>query len=128
MTKDEILIQLRSTRAAIARDTTGLKRELDFKTKLEQTVRRKPLAWFGGAAALGWWIAGPKTKKRTVTKYIGNPDERAKAQEKTKSKGGQVGFLGIAITIFRFAFPYIKPALSSLATRKLAEMAQKMNQ
>jgi len=125
MTKEEILIQLRVTRSAIAHDTAGLKRELDFKSKLEETVRKKPLAWFGGAAALGWWIAGPKTKKRVVTKYVGDPANRATAQAKTKTKEG-LGALGIAIALFRFALPFIKPTLSSLATRKLAEMAEKM--
>jgi hypothetical protein len=103
----------------------ALKHELDFKSKLEATVRKKPLAWFGGAAALGWWIAGPKTKKRVVTKYVGDSQGRAKAEEKSKAKGG-LGVIGIAIALFRFALPFIKPTLSSLATRKLAEMAEKM--
>ncbi len=125
MTKEEILNQLRVTRTAIARDTEALKRELDFKSKLQETIRQKPFAWFGGAAALGWWIAGPKTKKRVVTKFVGDSTERAKAEEKSNAKGG-LGALGIAIALFRFALPFIKPTLSSLATRKLAEMAEKM--
>lgn len=126
MTKDEILAQLRGTRQAIARDTSSLRRELDFKAKLEATVRKRPFAWFGGAAALGWWIAGPKTKKRTVTKYIGDPVARAKAQQKTKTSR-QMGLLGVTITLVRFALPFFKPMLSSLATRKLAEIAEKMS-
>lgn len=126
MTKEEILAQLRATRTLMARDTSALKRELDFKTKLEHTVRKNPLAWFGSAAAIGWWIAGPKTKKRVVTKVVAGPEERAKAEKKAKGKS-ELGLLGVAIALFRFAFPFIKPALSSLATRKLAEMAEKMN-
>jgi len=126
MTKDEILAQLRGTRQAISRDTSSLRRELDFKAKLEATVRKRPFAWFGGAAALGWWIAGPKTKKRTVTKYIGDPVARAKAQQKTKTSR-QMGLLGVTITLVRFALPFFKPMLSSLATRKLAEIAEKLS-
>lgn len=129
MTKEEILSQLRGTRQAISRDTASLRRELDYKSKLEATIRKRPFAWFGGAAALGWWIAGPKTRKRVVTKvkYVGDPaavEQARKTQKKVKTSG-QVGLLGIVITLVKFAFPYFRPMLSSLATRKLAEYAEK---
>lgn len=130
MTKEEIQAQLRVTRQAISRDTASLRRELDYKSKLKATIRKRPFAWFGGAAALGWWIAGPKTKKRVVTKtkYVGDAaavksaEKTAKATAKT---AGHVSKLGIVIAIVKFLFPYFRPMLSQLANEKLAEYSQK---
>ena len=115
MTKDEILAELHRTRSAISTDTIHLRQELDIQAKLNAVVRKKPLAWIGGAAALGWWLAGPKTRTRVVTKTVDGQGRRVKAKKK---KGG-FGRFGILFALLRFAFPYLKPALSSYAVQFL---------
>ena len=123
MTKQEILDQLATTRAAIVRESVALRTELDFKTKLDNLVRRKPYAWLSGAAAIGWFLAGPKTKTRVVTKMV--KDNGTPVVVKEKKKGGRAGFLALLIGVLRFAFPLVKPALTAYAGRIFADMATK---
>jgi len=121
MTKEQILAELTRSRATISRDYGALRTELDFKAKLNSLVRRQPLAWFGGATALGWLLAGPKTKKRTVTKYVKASDKHLAAPAKKAAVRG--GVLGLLLSLFRLAFPILKPTLSAYATKWLAEFA-----
>lgn len=123
--KEQLIAELARTRQAMTRDCAGIKRELDYKAKLEAAVRRKPFAWFGGAAIVGWMLAGPKTrtKHRTITKYVPQGEKVPKAQ--VAKSAGRFGFLGIILTVIRLAFPLVKPALSNYALRRLSEMAEK---
>lgn len=121
MTKEQILAELHRSRATITRDYSALRVELDFKAKLDSLVRRKPLAWLGGATALGWLLAGPKTKKRTVTKYVKATDKHLTAPAKKAVARG--GLLGLLLGLFRLLFPILKPTLSAYATRWVAELA-----
>jgi hypothetical protein len=123
MTKEEILSELSMSRAAITREYVAVRTELDFKSKLDNLVRRKPYAWLGGAAALGWFLAGPKTKTRVVTKVVQPNGTPVVVKEKKKRRAGLIAlFLGV----IRFAFPLLKPALTAYAGRFFADMATKL--
>ena len=122
MTKEEILAELTTSRAAIVQGCAALRAELDFKTKLNNLVRRKPHAWLGGAAALGWFLAGPKTKTRVVTKVVKpNGTPTVKVEKKT----ARAGLIALIIGLIRFAIPLLRPALSAYAGRRFADMATK---
>jgi len=125
MTKEQALAELRLSRQAIARDTAALKEEFDIAAKIRKSIRRRPLAWLGGSALLGWIAAGPKTRTRTVTKYVNKPGKASESGE-VGAKVRSAGLLGLAVTVFRFALPMLKPALSAYAARRLGEMAEKM--
>jgi hypothetical protein len=103
--KEKILQELRLSRAAIARDATAVADEINLAAKLKKSVRTRPLAWLGGAAALGWILAGPKT--RTVSK----PAKGKSPALPEKSR--PAGFLGIL--------------LAAYAARRLGEMAEKIS-
>ncbi len=121
MTRDEILSEITRSRIAIGQDCGKLREELDFAAKLNSMVRRRPFAWLGGAAALGWILAGPKTKKRVVTKYVRDSDKRAGTSDARAA--GKFGLLAALFTAARLALPFVKPALSAYAARWLAEFA-----
>lgn len=123
MSKELLLNELRRSREELARDTAVLRRELDFEAKLKQSVRQRPFAWIGSAAALGWMIAGPKKKTRVVTKVVGSRGEPVK--EETRKAAGRAGALGIAITVAKFAFPYLRPILTQYAGRFAGELIQR---
>jgi hypothetical protein len=125
MTKEQIIADLARTRSAMARDSAALGRELDFKAKFNRVVRRNPMAWFGGAAALGWMLAGPKTRTRTRTlvKPVAPGEKPAKTEEKVVAR---TGFLGVLMGVARFLLLLLKPVISTYATKILAEAAGKM--
>jgi hypothetical protein len=117
--KDQILEELRLSRAAIARDTAAVAEEINLASKLKKSVRRHPLAWLGSAAAIGWVLAGPKT--RVVTKS-------AKGKSPAlPEKSRPAGFWGILLALFKIVIPLARPALSAYAARRLGEMAEKIS-
>ncbi len=122
MTKEEILAELGASRAATVQGCAALRAELDFKTKLNNLVRRKPYAWVSGAAALGWFLAGPKTKTRVVTKIVKPNGTPTVTRGRKRHRAGLIALL---IALIRLAIPVIKPALSAYAGRRLADMAAK---
>jgi hypothetical protein len=117
--KEQILEELRRSRAAIARDAAAVADEINLAAKLKKSVRTRPLAWLGGAAALGWILAGPK--KRIVTKTA-----KGKSPEQIE-KSRHVGFWGILLGLFKILLPLARPALSAYAARRLGEMAEKVS-
>jgi hypothetical protein len=122
MTKEEILTELTASRAAIVQGCAALRAELDLKTKLNNLVRRKPYAWLGSAAALGWVLAGPKTRTRVVTKTVKPNGAPTVKVEKKKSRAGLIALL---FALVRFVIPVLRPAVTTYAGRRLADMVMK---
>jgi len=117
--KDQILEELRRSRAAIARDAAAVANEINLASKLKKSVRTRPVAWLGGAAALGWILAGPKT--RVVTKT-----GKGKSSDRPE-KSRPAGFWGLLLGLFKIAIPLARPALTAYAARRLGEMAEKVS-
>jgi hypothetical protein len=122
MTKDEILAELSRSRAGLTRELAALRRELDFKAKLNNIIRRKPYVWLSGAAALGWMLAGPKSKTRVVTKVIHQDGKPLVVKEKGKRRAG---LLALLLGLMRFALPVVRPALTAYAGKFFADIATK---
>ena len=120
MTKEEIRAELESSREALVQGCAAITAKLDLKAKLNNLVRQKPYAWLSGAAAIGWFLAGPKTKTRVVKK-IGGPNNSGQVEVKRKTL--RAGLLALLVGLVRFAIPVIRPALSAYAGRRLADMA-----
>jgi len=122
MTKQEILDELARSRAAIVRDTAAVRNEFDVRTKVNQLVAGKPAVFLGGAALLGWILAGPRRKTRTVTKYVAGTDGRVGRRREEKG----ITLFGILFTLLKILTPLLKPAVSAMAARRVAEMAAKI--
>jgi hypothetical protein len=117
--KDQIVEELRRSRAAIARDVAAVADEINLSSKLKKSVRARPLAWLGGAAAIGWILAGPKTRVVTKTAKGKSPGRPEKSRP--------AGFWGILFGLFKVLLPIARPALSAYAARRLGEMAEKIS-
>lgn len=123
MTKDEILAELSTSRAAMTRECSAVLAELDFKSKLNNIVRRRPYVWLSGAAALGWVLAGPRRKTRVVTKVIQPNGTPVVVKEKGKRRAG---LLALLLGAMRLLFPVVRPALTAYAGKLFADMATRL--
>lgn len=125
MTKEQLAAELELTRRAIARDAAGLRAELDIVEKLKHSVRSHPFAWLGSAGALGYIFAGPKTRTRRVVKFVRDPKLDGKTESK-KEAGRLATLLGIAFTVGKVALPFVKPAITAYAAKRLGDIAQRV--
>lgn len=118
--KDKILEELRRSRLAIARDVHAVADEIDIAAKLKRSVKRRPLAWLGSAAALGYILAGPKTRRAAAKGKKGTADMPPAAP-----RGGWAVFFSSLLTVFKLLLPVLRPALSAYAAQRLGEFAAK---
>lgn len=119
--KSEILAELARSRAAIRRDTNAVSAQFDVTARMRRSVVTRPIAWLGGAAALGYILAGPKTRTKTVVKT-----QREKPGRPSKPAPRPLGFWGILLSLFRLAVPLVRPALSAYAARRLGSFADRL--
>jgi len=117
--KQEILEELRRSRLAITRDTSSIAEELNIVSKIKRSVRTRPLAWLGSAAALGYILAGPKTRKapKTISTKKGTKSEPVYT--------GRQGFFSILFNLAKFLLPLFRPALSAYAAQRLGELSSR---
>lgn len=121
--KDEILAEIARSREAIARDCAGVRAEVDLAAKVRRSVRTHPLAWLGGAGALGFLFAGPR--RRTIVKHVeARPKKRGGGTETRVSRGP--AWWATLLALVKFLLPFVRPALSAYAARRLGEFAEKM--
>lgn len=120
--KQEILEELRRSRIAIARDTSSIAEEMNLVSKIRRSVTARPLAWLGSAAALGYILAGPKTRK--VPKVVSNK-KGAKPEKNEPAGRGRYGFFGMLFNLAKFLLPLFRPALSAYAAQRLGELSSR---
>ena len=121
--KEAILEELRRSRLAIARDTTAITEEFNLLGKIKRSVKSRPLAWLGGAAALGYIFAGPKTKNLTKKAPQKGGDTTEKSASTSKDRRH---WLMTSFGIFKMALPFVRPAISAYAARRLGEFSEKI--
>jgi hypothetical protein len=121
--KQEILEELRRSRVAIARDTASIAEELNLVSKIRRSVTTRPLAWLGSAAALGYILAGPKTRKapKTISAKKGTKSEKSEPVQTRRQ-----GFFSILFNLAKFLFPLFRPALSAYAAQRLGELSSRI--
>jgi hypothetical protein len=120
--KQEILEELRRSRLAIARDTASIAEELDIVSKIRRSVKTRPLAWLGSAAALGYILAVPKTRKAPKSISV---KKGAKSEKSEPVRTGWQGFFSTLFNLSKFLFPILRPALSAYAAQRLGELSSR---
>ena len=120
--KAELLAAIASSRAAIRRDSSTVRAELDVAAKIQSSVRSRPFAWLGGAAAIGYLLAGPKTRTKTVTKFVRQKSGEPVRETKKKPRG----FFDLLLSLLKLAVPLLRPALSAYAAKRFGDFAQKL--
>jgi hypothetical protein len=118
MTKEEIVAKLAASRGAILQEWTALRAELDFKSKINNFIRQKPYAWLSGALALGWVLAGPKTRTRVVTKTI-------TPIVKVEKKKGRAGLVALILGLIKLLIPVLQPAATAYVGGRIADITKR---
>lgn len=122
--KQEILEELRRSRKAIARDTASIAEELNLVSKIRRSVTARPLAWLGSAAAIGYILSGPKTRK--APKII--PDKKGSKPDKPETaRNGWQSIFGVLFNLAKFLLPLFRPALSAYAAQRLGELSSRFS-
>ena len=120
--KSEILAELARSREAIARDSSSVRSQIDPAARFRNSVRSRPLAWLGGAAAIGYIFAGPKTRVKTVTKVVRGDSKIPPAPAAKRPRG----LWDIIFALLKLAVPLVRPALSAYAAKRFADFADKL--
>ncbi len=120
--KSEILAELARSREAIARDSSSVRSQIDPAARFRSSVRSRPLAWLGGAAAIGYIFAGPKTRVKTVTKVVRGDSKIPPALAAKRPHG----LWDIIFALLKLAVPLVRPALSAYAAKRFADFADKL--
>ncbi|MEI8292887.1 MAG: hypothetical protein WCG66_02740 [bacterium] len=122
--KHDILEELRRSRLAIARDTAAIAGELNLVSKIRRSVTSHPLAWLGSAGAIGYILAGPKTRKAPES----IPAKKGAISEKTEpSRSGWQSFFGVLFNLAKFLLPLMRPALSAYAAQRLGDLSSRFS-
>lgn len=124
--KSEILAELARSRSAIARDSAAVQAQFDLSARIQRSVKARPFAWLGGAAAIGYMLAGPKTRTKTVTKFV-RDKSGSRSQKPAAPKEKSAGFFGLLLSLLKLAIPLVRPALSAYAAKRFGDFAQRLN-
>lgn len=122
--KENILAELARSRTAVARDFSTVRAEVDVAAKLRQSVKCRPFAWLGSAAAIGYMLAGPKQRTRVVTKTV--HDRKSKDKPTKPEIRESRSLFGTLLVLFKIVSPLVRPALAAYAARRFGEFAEKL--
>ena len=120
--KAELLAAVARSRAAIRRDSSAVRAEVDLAAKIQNSVRFRPFAWLGGAAAIGYLLAGPKTRTKTVTKLVREKSGATVRESHHKPRG----FFDLLFSFLKLSFPLVRPVLSAYAAKRFGDFAQRL--
>ena len=120
-TKEKLIAEVALSRNAIVRDVATVRAEVDVAERLRQSVKSRPFAWLGSAAALGYMLAGPKRRTKVVVK----PGRDTKSPAKPEIRE-QRNLVGTAFGLIKLLVPLVRPALSAYAARRIGDFAEKL--
>jgi hypothetical protein len=114
--KAELISELAWAREHLAANACETLHDLNVVGHLRHSISERKTAWFTGAALTGGllsWVLGRKKKQKPAPKQ--HPPARVEIP--------QTGYVGMALAVITFVFNLLKPTLSKLASRKIAELA-----
>ena len=112
--KAELVSELRSSRAELARSFVQARDDLNVAAHLKESIAHKKTAWFAGAAVVGWVLSRFSRRKKP------RPALEAPSKRSWFKKNERAGFLLVALKLL---LNVLKPTLTRLATQKITELS-----
>lgn len=124
--KAELVSALATSRARLSSDLKGIGYEIDVKSRLQSSIRRNTGSWLTGAATTGLVLSLlPRRRKKVVientpggTVRDGNPG-KSKPRKERRAKS-------LLLESLKLALPIAKPLLLAVATRKVNNLANRI--
>ncbi|MFV0338059.1 MAG: hypothetical protein ACK5LK_07445 [Chthoniobacterales bacterium] len=130
MTKKELIEELRSSRVAITADAQKIRETFSLSRRAQGIVKEKPIAWVGGAAAVGFVLSLLTRRPKKIVLRSNATDENddkkqnkklKKASAKQAKAAKKLTFWGFLFALTKLLLPALKPALTAYASRLLAD-------
>jgi hypothetical protein len=120
MAESKILLiaKLDAAREELLRSGSRLREDLNMQKHVRGAFDRHKGAWIGGAAAVGWLLAKLPRRKAAVQHNGATPHHH------NGSQAGKYALSGILLAVLRTALTTLKPALTSIASRKIKDLAE----
>jgi hypothetical protein len=103
---------LANVRIRLQEDFSRLRRDLDLRRYLVQSIRDHPSGWVSAGFMLGWLISRLPPRQKKIYIYTADPEKVKDRGNKTKSK------------LWNFAWSTSKPLIAAYLAK---EIAQKTN-
>jgi len=118
--KVQLIAQLDRARYGMSRSAAELRDDLNLPQHLRSTYVNHKGAWIGGAAALGWVISRlPGRRKKQKVQIAKNSHHNGS----TPAQARKYALGGILLALLRVVFDALKPTLTSIASRKIKDIA-----
>ncbi|MDD5349924.1 MAG: hypothetical protein PHQ12_06915 [Chthoniobacteraceae bacterium] len=111
--KAELAAELALARVHLSRAARDAGADLNVAARLKESVTHRKLAWFTGAAVAGWVLSRLPGRRK------------APAASKTPELLSKSGRAGVWLAILNLVFKLFQPLLTTLATRKIGQLASR---
>lgn len=115
--------QIEEARRGISRSVDGLRHDLDVKAHLKESVVEKKGLWLGGAALVGWLLAGWPRRRRKALPPPAPASHRDEDARREPPVAVQMQRGGLLMAVLGLVGSILRPALTRFVTRKLTELA-----
>jgi hypothetical protein len=113
--KQRLANELADLRARVTNQTDLVRRQLDVRHYLSDSLRRHSFAWVSSAAVVGWLLSRLPARKKKV-------HVQAKTNERFAKESSSNGLL---LAVGKAAWSVAKPLLTAYLTHKLADSAKR---
>ncbi|MBV8141886.1 MAG: hypothetical protein JO279_01930 [Verrucomicrobia bacterium] len=113
--RSRIIAELARQRAALSNQTLLVRRNLDLKRRVAESVRGHSWSWMSLAAIFGWLLSRLPARKKKVYIHVANSE---KLSPQPKPKGG------IMTPIWKGMWSIAKPLVVAYLTKKIVQKAK----
>jgi hypothetical protein len=113
-TKDELIAEIENARLRLRSGLEEFRRQTDVPTRMKNSFTENKTLWLSGAGVAGWILSRLPARKKKVKVYV---------DKKSDGKIKELAEAGLIAGLLKFLFTLLRPAITSFATQKIADIA-----